>query len=106
MPIQGRFEGGHCAAQLLALSSQSSHVDRQSVTIDIQGDPLTGSIQAVSHWFTMKTARIADFLVLPASQNQSSRIASNRYCIRVENELLQAAGATSRGHSPTVADIN
>jgi hypothetical protein len=48
--IQGRFEGGHCAAQLLALSSQWSHVDRQSVTIDIQGDPLTGSIQAVSHW--------------------------------------------------------
>jgi hypothetical protein len=30
---------GHCAAQLLALSSQSSHVDRQSVTIDIKGDP-------------------------------------------------------------------
>jgi cytochrome c oxidase subunit IV len=44
MPIQGRFEGGSLCAQSLALSLQSSHVDRQSVTIDIQGDPLTGSI--------------------------------------------------------------
>jgi hypothetical protein len=72
MPIEGRFEGEHCAAQSLALSSQSSHVDRQSATINIRGDPLTGSIQAVSHWFTMKSARVADFFVLPASQNQYS----------------------------------
>jgi hypothetical protein len=32
------------------------------------------------------------------------RIASNRYCIRLENGPLQAACATSHGHSPTTAD--
>jgi hypothetical protein len=41
MPIQGRFEGDHCAPNRWR-SLYSNHVERQLVTIDTQGDPLTG----------------------------------------------------------------